>query len=319
MFNFKLVLSVSIAVVLVAFAVLSIALPHPVNADNIGVVNTNLGPVRVVTSAGNITGLTAMSSDNLPCSAGGYIFPDGMFSYSITDLAPGQSVTVNIILPNSIPFGSKYFKCENTGLTDFTDHMTQIDTSSLSLALTDGMDGDADGQANGVIVDPGGPAFLFSNQQHSSGYLPSEASQQPVALPNIVVQSASLSSTSVAPGNPVTVTANVINRGDADGSSMINLYVNGAVDSGQGVSLQQGAKTQIIFTVNKSKSGTYTVYAGNVPAGSFTVDSLVNPNNIILFISAAAILTFIVGLFVYMKRARASRAYMANQDRDRYR
>jgi len=109
-------------------------------------------------------------------------------------------------------------------------------------------------------------------------------------IPNVVVQSASLSTDKVAPGAPVTVTASVANTGTAEGSSQIKLYVNGQEEAHQGVTLGSGSRTPVKFTVSRDEPGTYSVYAGSIPAGTFVVDQFADPN-MILYISGALMLS----------------------------
>ena len=126
---------------------------------------------------------------------------------------------------------------------------------------------------------------------------------QPVPLPNIQVQSASLSSTKVSPGTPVTVTANVANGGTANGSTRLKLYVNGEEDSSQGITVESGGNRPVYFTVNRSQPGTYDVYVSGVQAGSFVVADNIDPDNI-LFISMTLIFFSLVLGIIYVWRKR---------------
>jgi hypothetical protein len=123
----------------------------------------------------------------------------------------------------------------------------------------------------------------------------------PVSLPNIQIQSASLSASKVSPGTPVTVTAHVANRGTVNCSTRIKLYVNGEEDSSQGVTVESGGSRPLYFTVNRSQPGTYAVYIGNVQAGSFMVDDAIDPN-IILFISCVLIFSSVILGAIYIWR-----------------
>jgi hypothetical protein len=110
----------------------------------------------------------------------------------------------------------------------------------------------------------------------------------PVLIPNIQIQSASLSASRVTPGTPITITANVANRGTVNGSTRIKLYVNGEEDSSQGVTVESGSTRPVYFTVSRNEPGTYTVYIGGTQAGSFMVEDVIDPN-MILFISLSLI------------------------------
>jgi hypothetical protein len=126
--------------------------------------------------------------------------------------------------------------------------------------------------------------------------------QSPVSLPTVFVRSASLLATKVAQGTPITVTADVVNTGAVTGSSSIKVYVNGQEESSQGVTVNSGASTTIIFTVSRNEPGTYSVYVGGTRAGSFTVDQFADPN-IILYVSGSLLLfAFVIGLLLILRR-----------------
>jgi outer membrane protein assembly factor BamB len=269
-------------------------------------VNTSLGVINFTTSAGSISGLANIPPESMPCSSGGFIFPYGMFSYSITNLAPGATATVTITTPVAVPMGAKVFKCQNGSLTDFSQYVQQPDPNTFILTLKDGGQGDSDGVANGIIVDPCGPAFPFVNQGHSSSAGgPSLTSQAPMAIANIAVQSASLSAARVAPGAAVTVTTDIANKGTASGSNQITLYVNGQEEAHQGITLTSGSHTPIKFTVSRDKPGSYSVYVGSIPAGTFEVDQFADPN-LVLYISGALMLFALAGgvIFIATRRHR---------------
>ena len=147
-----------------------------------------------------------------------------------------------------------------------------------------------------TIIGPG------SQTQSSSSGGPT-AWQEPMHIPNVVVQTASLSTDKVAPGAPVTVTANVANTGTADGSSQIKLFVNGQEEAHQGVTLSSGSSNPVKFTVSRDEPGTYSVYVGSIPAGSFVVDQFADPN-LILYISGALLLFALAGGVIFMAMRR---------------
>jgi hypothetical protein len=266
--------------------------------------NTSLGTVNFTTSAGYISGLVNVPRGSMTCSASDFIFPYGMFGFNITNLIAGQQVVVAIRFPNPLPLNVKYFKCRNGSPVDCSSVMTRPDPYTIILNLTDGGLGDADGVANGTIVDPGGPAFrLNTTPQSSSAQMPVTAPQKPVSLSNIAVQSAKLSTSKVAPEATVTITANVANTGTANGSTLIKLYVNGQEESSQGITVNSGSTNMITFTVSRNEPGTYNVYVGGTQAGAFTVEQFADPN-IILYISVTLILlAFAIGV-IYIIRER---------------
>jgi hypothetical protein len=135
-------------------------------------------------------------------------------------------------------------------------------------------------------------------QSSSAGGVPTVV-QGPVPISNITVENISLSSAKVGPGAPVTVTAYVANKGTADGSSRIKLYINGQEEANQGVTLSSGSRTPVKFTISRDEPGSYSVYVGSIPAGSFEVDQFADPN-LILYISGALLLFALAGGVIFM-------------------
>jgi len=264
--------------------------------------------------SGYFTNLTAQNESALACPPREDLsFPHGLFSFTVTGITPGSSVTVVIILPANVPANSQYWKCINGQWVDCTSLLGSNDGDSvLTLTIKDGGLGDADGRANGSITDPGGPALAVTTPpaaqiavrtppQSSSAYVAAPVSQAPVGLPNIYVQNASLSASRVAPGATLTVNASVANRSTVNGSTTIKLYVNGQEDSSRGVNVNSGSVIPVTFTVSRSQPGTYAVYVNGAQAGSFTVEESVDLN-LILIISCALILIALVLGFIYISR-----------------
>jgi hypothetical protein len=228
-----------------------------------------------------------------------------MWGFTISNLPIGGTVKVTIALPSSLPMDAKYFKCQNYHLIEVTSLVARPDDHTIVLSLTDGGLADADGIANGSIVDPGGPAIMAVTKPYprASGAMPTTP-QGPVALPAISVKSATLSSARVAPGTPVTVTADIANGGDANGTARITLYVNGQVDSSQGVTVSGGSSSPVSFSISRNEPGTYTVYVGGFDAGSFVVDELAGSTPVILGISALFLFVIVAGFIVYRRSQR---------------
>jgi hypothetical protein len=99
---------------------------------------------------------------------GDAVFPLGYFQFEIRGVAPGGAATVRVLLPADAPLVNEYWKFGPTqGNT--ADHWYRLVTSApaaphfsgaIVLPFVDGGSGDSDLLANGVIVDPGGPAFI---------------------------------------------------------------------------------------------------------------------------------------------------------------
>ena len=124
----------------------------------------------------------------------------------------------------------------------------------------------------------------------------------PVSLPNIQTQSASLSAKTVTPGTPITVTADIINKSTANGSKKVTLYVNGQVETTQGITVNSGGSTKLTFNVSRSKPGDYTVYVDGVPAGSFKVEMVTGPDSILIFSAVLVALAFVAGVLMLWRR-----------------
>jgi hypothetical protein len=86
--------------------------------------------------------------------------PFGLVDFVLTDCTVGASVTMTIEFPAALPAGAGYFKYGVNSSSPTTAVWYQIPATisgnTVTFSLTDGGVGDADGVANGVIVDPGG-------------------------------------------------------------------------------------------------------------------------------------------------------------------
>ena len=122
--------------------------------------STGTGTASVTPSAGNITGLSAVAEGSLPLAAQAtkpISFPDGLFSFNITGLTPGQTVTVTITLPpGAAP--TQYWKYHASEGGWIQIPMTVVGPPNvIRITLVDGGLGDDDLTPNGTIVDQGGP------------------------------------------------------------------------------------------------------------------------------------------------------------------
>ncbi|HLX24295.1 MAG TPA: DUF11 domain-containing protein [Usitatibacter sp.] len=93
--------------------------------------------------------------------APGITFPQGLFALSATGCTVGSTVTVTLTYPQSIA-GATYWKYGPTSgnpAPHWYPFPAVISGNTATLTITDGGLGDDDLIANGVISDPGGPAF----------------------------------------------------------------------------------------------------------------------------------------------------------------
>jgi hypothetical protein len=85
--------------------------------------------------------------------------PFGLINFKIAVAKPGDTATVKLYFSEQAPFLSKWYKYDGVTGTwyDFSSYARfSFDRRSVTLTLRDGGPGDADGIANGVIVDPAG-------------------------------------------------------------------------------------------------------------------------------------------------------------------
>ena len=122
--------------------------------------STGTGTACFSACSGVSTGLSAVAEGSLPAAAQAtkpINFPDGLFSFNITGLSNGQTVTVTITLPPSAA-PTQYWKYHPSEGGWIQIPMTVVGPPNvISITLQDGGLGDDDLTANGVIVDQGGP------------------------------------------------------------------------------------------------------------------------------------------------------------------
>jgi hypothetical protein len=118
------------------------------------------------TSAGEFADVKCLSADDPEVPQNGkpsLTFPYGTTKFNITGLVPGATVTVTQVFPNDVPTTSAYYKISATNGWQAIPLGGNDGDNTITLTLTDG-DAltDADGQANGTIVDPGSLATTSS-------------------------------------------------------------------------------------------------------------------------------------------------------------
>lgn len=108
------------------------------------------GTLSVTTNAGRLANLTAVPLAGLPTPPADMSLPYGAISFTIEDLDVGAAVTVRVTVPGS---ATDYAKLTADGWVRVPGTVTI--GNGVAVTLTDGGVGDADGVANGRIVDPG--------------------------------------------------------------------------------------------------------------------------------------------------------------------
>ncbi|MCB1771145.1 MAG: Ig-like domain repeat protein [Candidatus Competibacteraceae bacterium] len=119
---------------------------------------------RITGEAGcsfNQAQFTSASSIPVPPPSG-YIFPHGLFSFTVTGCSSG-ALTLQITYPQTLAADAQYWKYGKTP-DNHTRHWYElpatISGNQATFTLTDGGLGDDDLTANGAIVDDGGPSVL---------------------------------------------------------------------------------------------------------------------------------------------------------------
>jgi hypothetical protein len=233
---------------------------------------TGTGTATFATSNGYITALTADTST--PCGTlSGFSFPHGFFSFTISDIPAGSTVTITITLPSDMPTNTQYWKCINGQWVNVTSVLGDNDGDNiLTLTITDGSQFDADGQVNGIIVDPGAPAVPVPGAtvpapaaHRVSPTLPNQFKRAQMSL-----QYLNVNPQQAAANQPVNITTNVVNTGDEAGNYNITLKINGQVEQTKMVSVGPQATQPVKFTLTRAQPGTYAVNIGG-QKGSFTI------------------------------------------------
>jgi hypothetical protein len=94
----------------------------------------------------------AVGSISPPPPAEAGTFPDGLFSFSVSGLTPGQEVTVTITLSEPLPEGTfSYWKYESGVWSQFPSATLDSTRTIITLTFT--------APSSGIISDPGGPAL----------------------------------------------------------------------------------------------------------------------------------------------------------------
>jgi len=134
-------------------------------AGNIAHVETSTGSgtANLTTSSGVFVACEALNETMLPeGKPSDLAYPHGFFSFNITGIGSGSSVTISIALPSDMAVDSEYWKYGPTP-SNHTAHWYQIPLGHnngdniIAINITDGGIGDDDLTMNARICDEGGP------------------------------------------------------------------------------------------------------------------------------------------------------------------
>jgi trimeric autotransporter adhesin len=93
----------------------------------------------------------------------GVQFPYGLFDFTVEQCKNGDSINFTITYPGPLPPNTRYYKFGPTptnATPSWYEIPATVNGNTVSFTLTDGAIGDDDLQANGIIVDAGGPGFI---------------------------------------------------------------------------------------------------------------------------------------------------------------
>jgi hypothetical protein len=230
---------------------------------------TNTGTVTFDTDVGSITNLNSQAA--VACgSLKGFTFPHGFFSFDIIGIPAGATVTITITLPATMPVGTQYWKCIDGQWVNVTSLLGDNDGDNvLTLTLTDGGLGDADGLADGTISDPGGPATRVTSsippaqvastslvQLSSSSSVP----ERIITIPaNLSVKYLNVQPQQTRANHPVTIYASITNSGDDSGHYTATLQINGKVEEIKTGTVGSHAAVPLKFEIIEDEPGTYLV------------------------------------------------------------
>jgi hypothetical protein len=265
-------------------------------------------------NTGNLATLSALSQAQLAYQGvPPAYFPHGFFTFNINTITPGATVTVTITLPSALPPGSQYWKCINGNWVDCTSLLGSNDGDNIiTLTITDGGLGDADGVANGVIVDPGGPGLGGGGaaaEGPAEGASTGESHSTTIRMANLRVAMLNVNPTQAKANQPITIAANVVNDGTETGSTQVALKINGQIEQTKVVTVGGSSSRPVKFTVTKAEPGTYTVIMGSQRA-SFVVTGegassapTMSQGAMVLLIAVFVVIAFIIIVaFAFRKR-----------------
>jgi hypothetical protein len=242
---------------------------------------TGTGTASFFTDQGTIEDLRYIPENSLPENGkpDNIDFPHGLFSFKITGIAPGSTVTITKRLPSNMPADTQLWKFHNDTWVNCSSLLGDNDADNeLTITITDGGPGDEDGIANGVIIDPGGAAIAAIAASSASKNMVNinTGSSSPINEKRLLTPSnLSVNSLNIIPGTvpinqPVTIYANITNRGDTPTAYALDLMINGQVEQTKSANIGEHATHKLVFTVYRDIPGKYVVDIEGQQA-SFTV------------------------------------------------
>ena len=113
-------------------------------------------------------------------------------------------------------------------------------------------------------------AYMTEEEASGSPILIGGTPPPPPKPAEFILFDLSIAPAEIKPREEITIGVLVTNVGDLEGSTTVDLLVNGVKEQSKSVTLAGGAQTTVSFSVTKTTSGSYTVKVGDL-TGSFTV------------------------------------------------
>ena len=132
---------------------------------------TGSGLVKADLSGGGATcslsapALLAAAPGANPATPPGIVFPHGLFEFTARHCTAGATVTFTMTYPAPLPAGTRYYKwgpAPGNATPHWYELPATINGHTVIFSITDGGLGDDDLQANGTLVDQGGPGVPVS-------------------------------------------------------------------------------------------------------------------------------------------------------------
>ena len=148
------------------------ACDHAVN------VQSPLGPITI-SAPGNVDATLVPKAvpANVPAPPIGVSFPFGVLGFTVNGVHVGSTVQVTVQLPSA---ASGYWKLVSNQWLPYAGVVSG--PNQLTFTLQDGGAGDADGVANGVIVDPGAPSVNLAPGPYALRVSPNANRSNPTPL-----------------------------------------------------------------------------------------------------------------------------------------
>jgi hypothetical protein len=202
--------------------------------------------------------------------ASGPFMPLGLFGFTLVGMPLGGTAEAQMIVPADVSPSSYYKQDPVTGLlTPFDFDGTggaEINGQMITVHLVDGGEGDADGLADGVIVDPGGPSSISATEG--------------VSWQGIVANITDSDSDGMF-GPPETINATV-NWGDGSSTTSYSVSVNEGSNANLTAShtwSEKGSYTVTVTATDPDGGTTTTTLTATVADGSLSWSSGTNPPN----------------------------------------